>query len=115
MGPKFIGAIRYSVVCGAIKRTTPSDGYFQNKDKKYVIKKYVNLYALFKLVYTKNSCLWIGVNVTINSRYDLHALSEYFQFNNHGINYHLNGKYRALKLKNESEIYKSKNIQSSAQ
>ena len=33
MGPKFIGAIRYSVVYGAIKRTTPSDGYFQKKDK----------------------------------------------------------------------------------
>ena len=40
--------------------------------------------------------------------------TEYFQFNNHGINYHLNGKYTALKLKNRSEIYKSKKIQSTA-
>ena len=39
---------------------------------------------------------------------------EYFQFNNHGINYHLNFKFTALKLKNGSEIYKSKNIQSTA-
>ena len=53
MGPKFIGAIRYSVVCGAIKRTTPSDGYFQNKDKEYVIKKYVNLYAFLSLYILK--------------------------------------------------------------
>ena len=40
---------------------------------------------------------------------------EYLQFNNHGINDHLNGKYTALKVKNGSEIYKSKNIESSAQ
>ena len=39
----------------------------------------------------------------------------YLQFNNHVINYHLNGKYTALKVKNGSEIYKSKNIESSAQ
>ena len=75
MGPKFIRAIRYTVVCGAIQRTTTSDGYFQKLRQGIRHKKYVNLYALFMLVYTKNSCLWIDVNVTINSRYDLHALN----------------------------------------
>ena len=29
MGPKFIRAVRYSVVHSVIYRTTPSDGYFQ--------------------------------------------------------------------------------------
>ena len=62
-----------------------------------------------------NSCIWIDVNVTNNPRWDVTPQTKYFQFYSNGISYHLNSENTALKVKNGSEIYKNKNVQSSAQ
>ena len=68
----------------------------------------LSLYILQTLVYGYTLMSQLILDTTSTPQ------TEYFQFNNHGINYHLNGKYTALKLKNRSEIYKSKKIQSTA-